>query len=465
MAVDLTAAQLAAGIRLGDSTEEIEQATRLLATCKALIEEAAPDAPTSVQNEACIRLAGFLFDSPHTDASAAMTRSGAGSLLLHFRTHRAGIVGDAPAAAGTSTTPSSDPSPTPPGEGVIEQRVAELIEEHAGEANAHHTPPTLPMPANPAEAAAGSSTTIRAWTSALIRTAINAVVPAWARSGDATPIPAPKLANAPRDSHLDIVNTLNGRLPAPPVAMRLGWNQSRVMHAGIFTRANDHPIDGAAIGTTAGLAVPPFPPALDTDPTLYLGVWLAGDPDVAAIQRAANDETANFPAGDKRALTVDGTGGHYYPSRVRFTPKTGDLLRVVVPGARILTEDDALAAGAAPRWYEMARLLTNDLASGTAADMTLRSDGTAKFADAAAVRAAIASKAISMLVLQRSDSDAQVPGVNAPNFLGSAAANYAVEFRFPNGEHAVVRFTPTAITVTPGFAITSTLRLDLGVFS
>ena len=123
------------------------------------------------------------------------------------------------------------------------------------------------------------------------------------------------------------------------------------------------------------------------------------------------------------------------------------------------------AGGGAGHWYEMAQLLTNSLAADTAADMTLRTDGMTRFADAAAVRAAIANDTISMLVLQRSDSDAQVLGAVAPNFIGSQTANYAIQFRFPNGDVATVRFTATAITVTPGFAITSTLRFDLGVFA
>ena len=353
-----TNADLAARIR-ADATDPAIPG--IAAAAQAYIDSLAfVGLPEDVRNEAYQRYVGYLYDAPEaapgTGYANAWRNSGADAITARWRKRGAGVIGEA-----ASSSSSTVPAPAPSGEGVSEQRVAKLIEEHAGEANAHHTPPTLPMPATPAEAARGTSGAIRAWTSALIRTAINAVVPAWARSGDATPIPAPKLANAPRDSHLDIVNTLNGRLPAPPVALRLGWSQSRTMTAAVFTRANNHPIDGAAIGTTAGLTVPPFPPALDTDLTLYLGVWLAGDPDIAAIQRAANDETANFPAGDKRALAVNGTSGHYYPSRVRFNPLAGDLLRVVVPGPRILTENDDVAGGAAPRWWEMARLLTNDL--------------------------------------------------------------------------------------------------------
>ena len=123
----------------------------------------------------------------------------------------------------------------------------------------------------------------------------------------------------------------------------------------------------------------------------------------------------------------------------------------------------AVAVLAGMKWR---RLFTSELAENTAAEMELRTDGLVRFADISAIRAAIASKEISMFVLQRSDSDAQVPGINAPNFLGeSMAANYAVEFRFPNSEFAIIRFHTDAIRVTPGFAISSALRFDLGVFA
>ena len=464
MALTLTRGELAKAIRVGPTVEESDEVMRLLTYATEAISKhlgaAYATTPAAVCNEAAVRLCGYLYDQPTASRGEAfahaMRNSGAARMLLPYVVHSLGSTGEAVAAAQAVTESGVDQ--TARDAAAAAQRSAESA---LSIANAN----TRPMPATPAEAAGGTATTIRSWTAALIRRAIEAVVPAWARAGDATPIPAPKLANAPRDSHLDIVDTLDGRLPAPPVAMRLGWAQSRTMTAAVFTRANDHPIDGAATGTTAGLAVPPFPPALDTDPTLYLGVWLAGNPEIAAIRRGEVDATATFPTGDKVALTVDGTAGHYYPSSARFSPLEGDLLRVVVPGPRILTENDAVAGGAAPRWYEMARLLTNSLAAGSAGNMILRSDGMAKYADAAAVRAAVASKEISMLVFQRSDSDAQVPGIVAPNFIGSAAANYAIEFRFPNGEHATVRFLADNITVTPGFAISSTLRFDLGVFA
>ena len=166
---------------------------------------------------------------------------------------------------------------------VDESDVSTLIESHRADANAHHTPP---------EAGGG-------------------------------------------DEH-EIVSggVFDGHLEGSPVVMRLGWNQSRAMIAAVFTRANDHPIDGAASGMTSGLAAPPFPPALNTDATLYLGLWVAGDPEVAALP-------SSFDASDKQALSVGGVAGHYFASRERLPASTeGAEFRLVVVGPRIITVGD-----------------------------------------------------------------------------------------------------------------------------
>ena len=122
--------------------------------------------------------------------------------------------------------------------------------------------------------------------------------------------------------------------------------------------------------------------------------------------------------------------------------------------------------GAAPRWYEMARLLDTDgFTSGTKQAMVLQAEGKAKYADAAAVRAAVKSGAISMLALQRSDSDEQTFAANANNFLSSERRNFRVEFVFEDGTDAYVEFEANQIALTANFAETGVLRFDLGVFS
>lgn len=50
MAVTLTVAQLVAALKLGSTTEETAEATRLLATATEIVTKHAPDAPDAIQN-------------------------------------------------------------------------------------------------------------------------------------------------------------------------------------------------------------------------------------------------------------------------------------------------------------------------------------------------------------------------------------------------------------------------------
>ena len=102
---------------LGDSPEEVAEATRLLAYVTAAITKhlgtSYEDAPEAVVNEAAIRLAGYLFDMPNagrgiTYANAGRN-SGAWVILLPYRIHRAGSTGDAVAAAQQAVGTSGNP--------------------------------------------------------------------------------------------------------------------------------------------------------------------------------------------------------------------------------------------------------------------------------------------------------------------------------------------------------------------
>ena len=112
MAVTLTVSELLAALRLGDSAEETDEVTRLLAYATEAIEQHAPDASETAMNEAARRLAGHLFDQPEAargDGYAnAMRNSGAARMLLPYRIHRAGYadaVSEAQAAVGTTGNP------------------------------------------------------------------------------------------------------------------------------------------------------------------------------------------------------------------------------------------------------------------------------------------------------------------------------------------------------------------------
>ena len=97
MAVTLTAQQLAAALRLGDTAGETAEATRLLAYATEAVVRHAPAATDAVHNEATIRLAGYLFDQPYASRGVshanALRNSGAAAVLLPYRVHRAGSVG------------------------------------------------------------------------------------------------------------------------------------------------------------------------------------------------------------------------------------------------------------------------------------------------------------------------------------------------------------------------------------
>ncbi len=63
------------------------------------VELYAPDAPDAIQNEAFVRVAGWLYDQDPTAASpggsSALRASGAASLLRPYKVRRAGLVLDA----------------------------------------------------------------------------------------------------------------------------------------------------------------------------------------------------------------------------------------------------------------------------------------------------------------------------------------------------------------------------------
>ena len=93
----LTDSSLMNALRVGDSTEETAEVSRLRTYAEAAVTKHAPDAPDAIAEEAQIRLAAYLFDQPNAGRGVAfanaLRNSGAASILLPYRIHRAGIVG------------------------------------------------------------------------------------------------------------------------------------------------------------------------------------------------------------------------------------------------------------------------------------------------------------------------------------------------------------------------------------
>ena len=111
MAVTLTVEQLRAAVRYGSSADETIELARILTYSTEAVTKYAPNAPDVAQDEAAIRLSAYILDMPNASRAAgyanAGQNSGAWSMLLPYRIHRAGSVVEAVAAAAASGTPGN----------------------------------------------------------------------------------------------------------------------------------------------------------------------------------------------------------------------------------------------------------------------------------------------------------------------------------------------------------------------
>ena len=113
MAVDLI--ELAAALRLGDGVNAPEEPiagriARLLGVAEAFVTMAAPEAPEHIADEAAIRMAATLYDSPSAPAgdryAAAWRNSSAEALVSRWVVRRAGSEGEGVPTAATPTPPA-----------------------------------------------------------------------------------------------------------------------------------------------------------------------------------------------------------------------------------------------------------------------------------------------------------------------------------------------------------------------
>ena len=103
MAINISVAELLSALRMGTTTAETAEATRLLGYATETISDylgsAYEGTAETVVSEAAIRLSGYLFDQPYasrgTGFAASLANSGAGAILLPYRIHRAGSVAEA----------------------------------------------------------------------------------------------------------------------------------------------------------------------------------------------------------------------------------------------------------------------------------------------------------------------------------------------------------------------------------
>ena len=272
MAITITPAETVAAARVGGTAEELTEITRVLGIAVAHIArylgDAYDDADDVTLNGAAVQLARYLYDQPTVSGGVsfanAMRFSGASNLLFGYRIHRAGLVGgDAVAIAQEAIGSVGNPVV---GVDVV---AGELVVTFAdGVEETHTLPEGGGVDQTARDAATGAGTA-----AATAQTGVDANTTAQtehAANPNAHHIP-------PLPTSVDVFS--GEHLPAAAVALRVGWSQTQGFATGIFTRASNHPIDGANVGDTDGVNVPPFPPALDTDPTLYSAFMGSGQPE------------------------------------------------------------------------------------------------------------------------------------------------------------------------------------------
>ena len=102
MAITATVADVSRSIRAVDSPDVLAELEDLLAYASGEVTRIAPLAPDTAHNRAAISICGYLYDRSTvgrmTDYSNVIRNSGAGAMLLPYRTHRGGSTATAEAA-------------------------------------------------------------------------------------------------------------------------------------------------------------------------------------------------------------------------------------------------------------------------------------------------------------------------------------------------------------------------------
>ena len=102
MAITVSIAEVARSLRAVSSPDVLAELTALLDYARFEVTRIAPLAPDQVHNRATISIISYLYDRPTsgrmTDYANVMRNSGAGAMLLPYRTHRGGSTSKAEAA-------------------------------------------------------------------------------------------------------------------------------------------------------------------------------------------------------------------------------------------------------------------------------------------------------------------------------------------------------------------------------
>ena len=320
MAVDITIAALAEAIRVGDEPEETAEVTRLrdysILAISTHLDAAYEDTPAIAVNMATALLTGFYYDKPTVSTGVglanAMKFSGAIRVLLPYRIIGAGLVGGdaiaaAQAAVGTEGNPVTDVAI------VGDQLVITFAD---GSTESH----TLP-------AGGGGIDTV----------AVQTLIDAHAAMPEIHHV-----AGGGGGRHSVVIgNITEGRLPGAPIAMRMGWGETNPPIANVFTRDDNHPQDGAAVGTSDLTYMPPFPPALAAEHSLYVFIWLEGTPAAHSIVvNPGLDRQGDFSGffTDGEPLEVEGVAGTVYVSLFKFSLNESQGYASPQPGLLLATQ-------------------------------------------------------------------------------------------------------------------------------
>ena len=206
-------------------------------------------------------------------------------------------------------------------------------------------------------------------------------------------------------------NVADGRLPLPPVTMRIAWIES----GDVVTSATFGPL--ASVGDTTQTRAPDFPQAYLDDGlgAAVIVFWSATTGLVPLVYPLDRYEIVSGPG---TVLNVDGEHGTYWTTDVVFSRHAeGDRFSLQFPGELIATESwveeqiDAIpgggggGGGTSAAWDWLGHVSGGAWLAGTARTVGYRPFPVGGYADYAALRAAIVDGTISQIAVRISQND------------------------------------------------------------
>ena len=517
MAITISATQVAAAIRAGNSTEELTEIGRLLAVATKQIETYLGDqfanAPEVIVNEASVRIVGYLYDRPFAARGAAyanaLRNSGAGATLLPYRKHRAGGTAAAETAApdgmgGTTDNPvtnvtvsgstltvhyadgsTADRTLAGGGGAGVDQaaRDAAAAAQSTADANAADIaalpgPYTLPAAAADTRGGveavtnaiidAGTSTGIFGWGLSHVKRIVTSLVPAWARDST-TAVPPAKLP-APDVLHVAPAGVFSGTenlivlrdVPDAVTGRRYGFFVEAANTGAVTVTVNNaaaQPLignDGSAL-TGGELVVGEFIEIVDAGTRFRIisgsATGHAGGPDASETRRGTVLLARVEDVGDSETDL----------SRVPTLTRAITLIRRLIgENVRSIPEAEAshvgfplVAASASRPWGAWRQLTGAGIAENTIAESNMTADARAKLNAGSTDQAARdAAAAAGRVAMAAALSDDTVIEVG-PAFIHEETGpkNLSISLRHPVNAYARARLMTIAPAGQPAVIV------------